>query len=361
MTKKYFALTLICATVLAVGCSSDDDDDDMSGGGDTAAVLPAGEDYVVDGSVMLNLLETAASVPTLSSLVSAISNSCPDLGAALASEDARLTVFAPNDDAFLSTEAVAALAVDGVDVCAVIEGHVLVDTVASATDLQSQVGRVATTLAGTTVAIAQDGENLTIGGSVVSGANNFATNGVAHIIDSVILPADEGSTDGTADGGADGTADGGADGGTDGSSGSSGGGGATTFPSLEVLRNNGNTQFVTLYETGNFGGSIEDNTWTIFAPTNAAIDNGVFQTLNADSASANAAVQAHVAQVSAAFAALDSEALGALTTIRMNNTTTDYAVTNVDGVITVGGFEVTELTTPGNAVVYSIDGLLDLP
>jgi len=152
MIKKCFALTLISASLLAVGCSSDDDDEGDTTGGTTGgtttgmetsldAELTAGAEYDVtalEPVPTLNLAETAASVESLSTLVQTIGNSCPDINAALVNAESRLTVFAPTNDAFLAADVVAALSADGADACAVIAGHVIADAVASGDEPTAQ-------------------------------------------------------------------------------------------------------------------------------------------------------------------------------------------------------------------------------
>ncbi len=363
MIKKYFALSLISASLLAVGCSSDDDDEGDMGGGTTgattgggqvtASVLPDGAEYMASAETTLNLLELASSVDDLSTLVSTVANNCDDLAAALADADARLTVFAPSNAAFADAAVTAALAVDDVDVCDVVAGHVINNSVASATDLSSQVGTSFTTLAGTTVAIAQaDDGGLTIGGAGVVGADNFATNGVAHVIDTVLLPASAGGSDGGEPGGEDGGEPGGDDGGET-TGGGTGAGGGELGASLTAVQTAGNTEFVQLWQTASLGLALDDNAWTVFAPSNDGIDDGVFATVNADQASAFNLLNGHIIT----SGALDSDALDALSTVTVNNGT-EYAVGNDDGVITVNGLSVTQIGITGNATVYSIDGVL---
>ena len=301
MKKKVFALTLIAASVIAAGCSSDDDDDtdmetpDTTEPGDVdpdgtdpdgtdpdgtdpdgtdpdgtdpdvtepmAAVLPAGADYEAPEGTTLTLAEIAANTESLSSLAAQVGN-CEDLGAALADPAQRLTVFAPNNDAFAAQEVTDALAA-GADVCDVIGGHVLADTVADSSVLTDNIGTTATTFAGTTVDIASGDDGiLTVGGAPVVAGDNFATNGVAHVISSVILPmaeeeedseeTDPEETDPSAPA-AEGTA-------------------------LAAIQGDGSlSSFAALVESSGFSNSLADpanDNFIVFAPTNAAIDSSV--------------------------------------------------------------------------------------
>ena len=108
-----------------------------------------------------------------------------------------------------------------------------------------------------------------------------------------------------------------------------------------------------LWQTASLGLALDDNPWTVFAPSNDAIDDGVFATVNADQTSAFNLLNGHIVTTGS----LDATALDALSSITVN-TGTEYAVGNDDGVITVNGFAVTAITTTGNATVYSIDGVL---
>lgn len=354
--KKIFALTLLSAAVIASGCSSDDDDDDgmTTGGGTTTtggttgntdgdmmptmATLPAGTDYdssTLDPVPTLNLLELASGVDSLSSLVGAAGN-CPDIVAALQDPDARLTVFAPNNDAFAAAEVQTALAAPDADACAVISNHVLVGTVADAAALGGDnVGATADTLGDNDIVLGTNADaGVTVNGATVVGANNFATNGVAHIIDAVLLEAP--TTGGTTGGD---TGDTGGDTGDDGMTGG-GSGGANEA----ALSGNANySSFTETFRTTLGGPSIDDpaNTWTVFAVDNAAFDMATFD------------VQDHVL----VGEKLTADILGTRTSIT-TNAGASYDVANNNGVITVGGNTVTVISEEGTSIVYGIDGQL---
>ena len=228
----------------------------------TEAELPDGSEYDPAGQVppaTLNLAELATAAE-LNSLVQNVAG-C-DFASALSDPESLLTVFAPDDEAFADAAVTDALGA-GADVCEVIAGHVLTDTVATAADLTSQVGTVATTLAGTTVAIEAGEEEgtLTIGGSTVVLADQFATNGVAHVIDTVILPmADEDTDEETEEETGNGTP-------------------APQGTPLAAIESDGSlSSFRALVDSSGFGNALADpvnNNWITFAPTNAAIDSSV--------------------------------------------------------------------------------------
>lgn len=322
MINKYFALTLVSASLFAVGCSggSDDDDDDGGavGGGvvePTEAVLPAGEDFdpaALEPPPTLNLLELTGAAG-LSSLFSTISNDCPALAASLADPDTRVTVLAPTNAAFEEPGVVEALASPDIDVCTVLDSHIIPNTVASSVDLASQVGTVATSSAGTSIAIEQGATGaLTVSGAEVIGPDNFAINGVAHVIDTVLAV----------------------------------GGSVTTFgPAIDAAFVNGNTSFVTAWDLDGQGTRLEDNTDTAFAPTNEAFDAAAPVNLQ------NLLVLG-VRLTPADLQDLADEG-GQITT----NGGISYPVAEADGGLTVGGFPITVLLE-GVSVIYSIDGVL---
>lgn len=370
MIRKYFALSLITASLLAAGCSSDDDDDDDTGtvveetdgatdgdgdatdgdadgdadAMDNAAVLPAGSDYdpaALEVVPTLNLAELATNAG-LNSLVANVAN-C-EFAPALSDVDARLTVFAPNDEAFAADAVVAALGA-GADVCDVIAGHVLVDTVAGSDVLATQVGTVATTLAGTEVEIGADAEGgLTIGGSPVIGADNFATNGVAHVISAVILPAaedtaDEGSTD-----------EGMTDEGTD-EGGATGGDSLNLGAGIDAAQTVGLTSFTSVWSLSGFGLSIEENPWTVFAATNTALDG---LDTGADEAGAFNFLQNYIG-TTGGFSPAELLAAGEITT----NGGVTFTVGGTEDALLVNGHAATVIYEgPGGSVLYSIDGAL---
>ena len=151
------------------------------------AILPFGSDYRAPGSASLTLIEAVANVPDLSSFAMLVGN-CPGIAAAMSDPAARLTLFAPTDNAFGGGEAADALGRDDVAVCDVLGGHLLNDTVADAASLAGTGGR-ATTVAGFAVAIGSGPDGvLTVGGARMVSSDLFAVNGVIHIIDSIILP-----------------------------------------------------------------------------------------------------------------------------------------------------------------------------
>lgn len=108
------------------------------------------------------------------------------------------TVFAPTDEAFaaalealgLTAEELLADVDTLTDILAyhVVPGTFYAEDVIAGTEAMGGSLEVATALNGTTATIAFDGETATINEAIIIGTDIEATNGVIHIIDSVILP-----------------------------------------------------------------------------------------------------------------------------------------------------------------------------
>jgi len=97
-----------------------------------------------------------------------------------------LTVFAPSDEAFKAVPAktLEALAADNVQLKAVLSYHIVSGKLAAA-DIKP--GNVKT-LQGGNVALARAGSFVTVEDAMVQQADITATNGVAHVVDRVLMP-----------------------------------------------------------------------------------------------------------------------------------------------------------------------------
>jgi len=282
MVKKYFALTLIAASLAVAGCSSSDDDDDggtdtvgtgtstagtgtdtagtgtdtAGTGTDTAGTGtgtvgtdggepdgPVEDMSTMTGTSILDLARgtededgevDVAGNAELTTLVTLLGE-YPDLLNILDDEDAALTVFAPNNAAFE-----AAGEIDAADVKNILQYHVATQSIdATVGSALAEAGTpVAVANGGTVTITAAEGGELQVvdseGNAVALGTAISASNGNAnvYVIDSV-LAASEATTGGTdGDGGDD--SDGGDDGGADG--GATTGGGADLAPAGTATR-----------------------------------------------------------------------------------------------------------------------------
>lgn len=139
------------------------------------------------GEPMNNIVETAIAAGSFSTLVTALQTA--GLDSVLADENATFTVFAPTDAAFdtLGEEAIAVLLADVDALEAVLLQHVVADAELSSVDAYAASGSTLTTAGGALVDVAITDDGLTVGGALVTTADVYASNGVIHVIDAVIL------------------------------------------------------------------------------------------------------------------------------------------------------------------------------
>ncbi len=137
-----------------------------------------------DAAAPKNIVETAVAAGNFTTLATALDKA--DLIATLSGEGP-FTVFAPTDEAFakIPKEALDALLAKPEDLKKVLLGHVVAGKVMAADAAKLTE---AETVAGTKVTIdATDG--VKVGGAKVTTPDIAASNGVIHVIDTVILPA----------------------------------------------------------------------------------------------------------------------------------------------------------------------------
>ncbi|MEM8620294.1 MAG: pentapeptide MXKDX repeat protein [Actinomycetota bacterium] len=139
-----------------------------------------------DGTVV----DIAVARDDLTVLVAALQ--ATGLDAALA-EAGPFTIFAPTDAAFEAYLGEMGLTADDVladvDATAVLlQGHV-VAVADDASMVASMTDTPFVTLAGTELPVTVDGDTVTIGGATIIETDLFGTNGVIHIIDTVLEPA----------------------------------------------------------------------------------------------------------------------------------------------------------------------------
>jgi pentapeptide MXKDX repeat protein len=137
-----------------------------------------------------DVVVVASAQDDLTTLVAAIE--AAGLAETLAGEGP-FTIFAPSDEAFedylgeMGMTAEDALA-DPEGLAVLLQGHVV--AVADDSEMVASMTEVPfVTLAGTELVVVVDGDTITVGGAEVIEADIFATNGVIHIIDAVIVPA----------------------------------------------------------------------------------------------------------------------------------------------------------------------------
>ncbi len=137
-----------------------------------------------------DLLVVASGRDDLTTLVAAVE--AAGLTSAL-SGDGPFTIFAPNDEAFedylgeMGMTAEDALA-DTEFLSTLLQGHV-VEAGDDSAMVAGMVDNPFVSLAGTELPVTVDGDTITIGGATIVEADIFATNGVIHVIDTVLAPA----------------------------------------------------------------------------------------------------------------------------------------------------------------------------
>lgn len=142
------------------------------------------------GTPTQNIVEVAIADPdNFSTLVTALT--AADLVTTLSNETATFTVFAPTNAAFaaVDSDALAALLADTDALTQVLLTHVISDEKLSALDAFAANGKMLTTASGKTINVSVDADSgsLMIGGAKVVISDVYTTNGVIHVIDTVIL------------------------------------------------------------------------------------------------------------------------------------------------------------------------------
>ncbi len=164
---------------------------------DLEAVMAMGEmemEAPTQSIAEIVVASTTAATPEFTILLAAVAAADPIVLEEL-TNGGPYTVFAPTDAAFAA--ALEALGVTAEDILAdtelltgILAYHVIPGTFSAATVVAAagETGFTALTLAGTTISVMVDGESVMINEATVVGTDVYATNGVIHVIDSVLLP-----------------------------------------------------------------------------------------------------------------------------------------------------------------------------
>ena len=151
------------------------------------AVLMPPADATPSESTIVNI---AAADERFTTLVAALG--ATGLDTVLASETDTFTVFAPTDAAFeaMGSANVTALLGDLDNLTEILQQHVIIDAAIDAVTAYSLSGNAATTVGGAEVPISISSKReLRVGGAKVIIADIHASNGVIHVIDTVIVGA----------------------------------------------------------------------------------------------------------------------------------------------------------------------------
>ena len=151
------------------------------------AVLMPPADAMLSESTIVNI---AAADERFTTLVAALG--ATGLDTVLASDTETFTVFAPTDAAFeaMGSANVTALLGDLDNLTEILQQHVITDAAVDAVTAYSLSGNAATTVGGAEVPISISSKReLRVGGAKVIIADIHASNGVIHVIDTVIVGA----------------------------------------------------------------------------------------------------------------------------------------------------------------------------
>ena len=175
--KKPLALAALCLTALALvaaGCGSDDEKDTTSATTATTTQAATGD-----------IVAAAQATPDLSTLVTAVT--AADLVDTLKGKGP-FTVFAPTNAAFAdiqSTVDTLLKPANKKDLQNVLTYHVVPGTYTAA-DLKD--GQELTTVQGEKLTVSIDGDTVKVGDATVTQADVTTSNGVVHVIDTVLVP-----------------------------------------------------------------------------------------------------------------------------------------------------------------------------
>ncbi|MFT5082659.1 MAG: transforming growth factor-beta-induced protein [Lentisphaeria bacterium] len=133
-----------------------------------------------------NIVETAVAAGNFTTLVTALQ--AASLDSVLADEMGEFTVFAPTDAAFdlLGSEAIAGLLADIPSLTDILELHVISGLSVDSVSAFTLTGTSVETVGGEMISIAINDGELLIGGSVISTYDLYTSNGIIHVIDTVI-------------------------------------------------------------------------------------------------------------------------------------------------------------------------------
>jgi transforming growth factor-beta-induced protein len=185
---------LVAITLVAAACGSDEADESTSTDAPAATEAPADEPITTDAPVTTNapgtIVEVAVGAGDFTTLVAAVD--AADLVETLSGEGP-FTVLAPTDEAFataLTNLGLTAeeLLADKELLTSVLTYHVIPGVVLAETVVTLD-GQSVATVNGAEVAISVDGDTVMVNDATVIAVDVLASNGVIHVIDTVLVPA----------------------------------------------------------------------------------------------------------------------------------------------------------------------------
>lgn len=202
MTKQLTCM-MLAASLLVVGCGDDDGGAGtagMAGTGGTAGTAGAAGTAGTAGAggtsgmggaggtagAEMDIVETAVAAGTFTQLAAALTTA--GLVDTLKGEGP-FTVFAPSDEAFAAFEAANPGVLAGLSVqelTAILTYHAVAGAAVMSSDLED--GQLVETVAGPSLAVQITGTTVKVNEATVVTADIEASNGVIHVIDTIILP-----------------------------------------------------------------------------------------------------------------------------------------------------------------------------
>ena len=192
---RLVSVTAAASLLLLSACSDSDSDSDPSladqAQAETDMSLPSNDDIVSNGDVTYeprSIVEMALQAGNLDTLAAALEAS--DLISVLDDESQTYTVFAPTDDAFakLGEDAISDLLADPDKLRDILLYHVVPGAAVDAATASSLAGTTVTTANDDDIAVSLDEGKLFINMSEVIATDIIASNGIIHLIDSVLIP-----------------------------------------------------------------------------------------------------------------------------------------------------------------------------
>ena len=313
---NFLIITLLFSFVITA-CSDDDDEVHMP---EPVVEAPA--------PTVTTVVDAAVANGSFTTLVAALQ--ATGLDATLANESASFTVFAPTDDAFalLGQDTIDALLEDTETLSKILTYHVL-DSEVDATAAISAAGTKVTTVNGSDVGLSLDGDNLLVNTATVITTDIETDNGIIHVIDAVLMPPAEMME--------------------------------SSMNIVETAVANGSfTTLVTALQKAGLDSVLanEDETFTVFAPTDAAfamIDSNLLDGILNDSDALSAILLQHVVQ-GASVDSVTAYTLNGMSATTASTATIPVAINSTTDALTFGGANIVmkDIYT-SNGVIHVID------
>lgn len=282
-----------------------------------------------------NIVSTAESAGTFNTL--AVALEVTGLDVVLADSNRNFTVFAPTDEAFsaLGQDTINTLLNDSDRLTDILLYHVLADTVVDSATAISLAGQSTSAANGDQLNISVEAGNLFINMSKVTTADVGASNGIIHVIDTVLIPPVDMSDDHTA---------------------------LPNIVETAVAAGSFNTLVAALQATGLDATLSSEGPFTVFAPTDTAFASLGDDTINAllnDTETLSDILLYHVL----AGVAVDSTTAISLSGQSVETANADsVSLSLVDGNLTVNNATVitTDIVT-SNGIIHVINAVLIPP